>query len=176
MIPLYGPARQNGYVVENLEEAIARVVERFGAGPFHLFRHVPMASFRYGDSTAVPDMSIALGNFGDLQIELIKVHDDTPSPYRDFTLAKGTGLHHVSTWTTDYDGHLKRLEDRGLVPDCEGQAVDGPRFAYYASSATDGSAYEVADLGAQNEFGAVHDLVRAAAQNWDGTDPVRVML
>ncbi|MDX2937738.1 hypothetical protein [Streptomyces ipomoeae] len=47
------------------------------------------------------------------------------------------------------------------------------RFAYFNSRALDGSCYELSDLGKENEYGAVHDMVRVAAVGWDGTDPVR---
>lgn len=118
-------------------------------------------------------MSIALGNLGDLQIELIHQHNDAPSPYLNSRTHRGPGLHHISAWTTDFDGTMARISDQGLVPNCEGRITGSARFAYWNAEATDGSAYELSDLGADNEFGAIHDLVREAAVGWDGSDPIR---
>jgi len=47
-------------------------------------------------------MSIALGNTGDLQIELIQQRNDASSMYMDFLNAGREGLQHMSYWTSDY--------------------------------------------------------------------------
>ena len=59
------------------------------------------------------------------------------------------------------------------MPDCEGELSNGMRFSYYGASEIDGTALEIVDLGSQNEFAEVFDLVRQAHEQWDGNDPVR---
>lgn len=172
---LTGTARQNGFIVEDIEAACLHWARRFGAGPFFVVRHAPLASFRYQGVESEPDLSIALGNLGELQIELIQQHNDAPSPYRDFAAAKQSGLHHTSAWVNDYDAEQARQRELGAEPDCEGQLSDGMRFMYYGSTSVDGSALEVADLGHDNEFAAGFELVRQTHLAWDGDAPVRFL-
>lgn len=173
---LFGPARQNGMIVEDLDAAVDHWVRNVGAGPFFVLRHVPLDHFTYRGRPSEPDISIALGNFGDLQIELIEQHNDAPSPYLHFRQHKGVGLHHISGWTQRYDETLTELRDRGFTPDCEGGITGAARFAYFRADAVDGSVVEVSDLGADNEFGAIHAMVRQAAVDWDGSEPVRNLM
>lgn len=74
MISGYGGARQNGLVVDDLDQAIA--------GPFYVVRYLPLKSFRDQGRNSAPDLSIGLGKFGDLQIELIQQRNEAYSPYR----------------------------------------------------------------------------------------------
>lgn len=172
---IFGPARQNGIVVENLDTAVHHWVRTVGAGPFFVLRHVSFDYFTYHGQPSEPDISIALGNTGELQIELIEQHNDAPSPHLHFRRHKTSGLHHISSWTERYDNRMAELRDRGFVPDCEGSIAGGLRFAYFNADALDGSAFEVSDLGEHNEFGRIHDLVRQAAVGWDGSEPLRVL-
>jgi Glyoxalase/Bleomycin resistance protein/Dioxygenase superfamily len=45
----------------------------------------------------------------DLQIELIQQRNDVPSMYRDHLAAHGECLHHVSSWTTNYESDLEKI-------------------------------------------------------------------
>ena len=172
---LAGIARQNGFIVEDIEAACRHWAKRFGAGPFFVVRHAQLTSFHYKEVESDPDLSIALGNLGELQIELIQQHNNAPSPYLDFAKAKRAGLHHTSAWVNDFDSELARQHARGAEPDCEGQLSDGMRFVYYGSTAIDGSALEIADLGLNNEFAAGFEFVRQAHIAWDGNEPVRTL-
>lgn len=176
MSAIFGGARQNGYLVDDLDAALKHWVEVVGAGPFFGMRHIELEGFTYHGKPSSPDLSLAIGNVGDLQIELIQQHNDEPSPWLNFYQAKGAGLHHVSAWTADYDAEIQRLRDRDIVPTAEGTiASSSCRFAYFNADATDGSAFEISDLGRDNEHGALHDMVREAAIGWDGSEPVRFL-
>lgn len=170
---LFGEARQNGYVVEDLDSAAAIWVDKLGAGPFFALRHIPFEYFTYRGRPTEPDLSVAIGYMGDFEIELIHQHNDAVTPYLDFASAKGSGLHHVSAWSTNYDEDLENLRKAGHVPECEGKIAGMSRFAYWHTSATDGTVYELSDLGTNNEFGAARDLIRQASMNWDGSKPLR---
>lgn len=170
-----GTGRQNGFIVEDIEAACRHWAERFGAGPFFVVRNTPLASFHYQGVESEPDLSIALGNLGELQIELIQQHNDAPSPYRDFAKAKRAGLHHTSAWVNDYNAEQARQRAMDAEPDCEGQLSNGMRFMYFGSTAVDGSALEVADLGPNNEFAAGFELVRQTHLTWNGDEPVRFL-
>lgn len=51
---IFGPARQNGLVVANLDEAVQRWVDKLGAGPFFVVRHLPLDYFTYRGVRAAP--------------------------------------------------------------------------------------------------------------------------
>lgn len=170
---LFGGARQNGFIVEDLDAALQHWVHDIGVGPFFVLRHLKLERFVHHGQETSPDLSIALGFLGDLELELVQQHNDAPSPYLHYRQHKGAGLQHMSSWTRSYDDTMSSLRGRGLMPDTEGTIAGGTRFCYFGADALDGSCHEIADLGADNEFGVVHDMVRAAAQDWDGTDPIR---
>jgi len=166
-----GPLRQNGYVVRDIEEAIAFWTRAVGVGPFFLIDPVPLRSFRYRGEAFAPDVAIALANSGPLQIELIQPRDDTPSMYRDFLASGREGLQHVAFWPEDYDAAVARMEADGFVEGQAGEIGRRGRFAYYARPGEAERVIELSEVsGAKGRFFAE---VRDAAASWDGRDPVR---
>jgi hypothetical protein len=96
MSRLFGPIRQNGYVVRDIEAALKHWTEVIGVGPFWYFERVPIEQFSYQGEPSPLEVSIALANTGPLQIELIRQRNDAPSMYRDFLSAGHEGLQHVA--------------------------------------------------------------------------------
>jgi hypothetical protein len=76
--------------------------EVLGVGPFYYIERVKRDWFRYRSEPSDAEVSIALANSGDLQIELIQQRNDAPSMYRDFLNSGREGLQHMSYWTTNY--------------------------------------------------------------------------
>ncbi len=171
----FGGIRQNGYVVSDLDAAIRHWTTVVGVGPFYRLDHAPLDFFTYQGEPSAPDLNIALANSGELQIELIQQLNDAPSPWRNFALAKGEGLHHVSGWTQTYDADLKKLDEMGFVPTCEGSIGGAARFAYFFANNLDGTAIEVGDL-ASPAFQQLFEHIHRSAATWDGDDPVRDLL
>ena len=92
MSRLFGEIRQNGYVVRDLEAAIAQWLEVPRVGPFFVLEHVKAEGFEYRGEPSPLEVSFAFANSGPLQIELIQQHGDAPSMYRDFLAAGREGL------------------------------------------------------------------------------------
>lgn len=173
MSRIFGAYRQSGYVVPDLGAAIARWA-RLGVGPFFRLDNLPLSAFFYAGSDALPALNIALGNFGDVQVELIEPTDTVASPYADFLAEHpGGGLHHISVWSNDFDADLARWARDGLEPDCTGEVTGVTRFAYFGAAAADGTTIEVADSAAGGAFVALSAAIRDAALRWDGADPAR---
>ena len=108
----FGSIRQIAFVVRSLDRTLRYWTETLGVGPFFVFRNMSPEDFRYrGEPSPAPRLSVALGNSGDLQVELIEQHDDRPSAYRDFLAAGREGFQHVSSWLTraEYDATLVRV-------------------------------------------------------------------
>jgi hypothetical protein len=172
MSRIFGPIRQNGYVVRDLEAAMAHWTSVLGIGPFFHLPHLPIEQLVHRGRPAHGDVSIALAFSGDLQIELIQQHDDAPSVYKEFLDAGREGLQHVSAWTTDFDDALARAAAAGYAVLQQGTIVGGVRFAYFDTELHPGTVFEISNVIAE-PFRPVVDMMRDAARTWDGTDPIR---
>lgn len=175
MSQMFGAVRQVGYVVRDLEEAMAHWV-RLGVGPWFYIAEVDTTEFRYfGKTSTPPRLSIALANSGDLQIELIQQRDDAPSLYRDSLERNGEIAQHIAYWTPDrYDEIVQTLQARGYVEGHGGRmgAATG-RFGYFVHPDFPSGMFEISEMtGGKAEYFAA---VRQAAAGWDGTDPIRLV-
>lgn len=176
MSHLFGPIRQIAFVVRDLDAALQYWTEVLGVGPFFVAQDVLPENFYYrGHSSPPPALTIALGNSGDVQVELVKQHDDHPSAYRDYSTGGREGLQHVSAWLTpaDYDATRTRMLANGVQVAHEGTLPgNGIRFAYFATDNPGGFMYEIADL-MQPEIYPLCERIAEAARHWDGSSPVR---
>jgi hypothetical protein len=78
MSRLFGPMRQVGIVVRDIEKAMRHWVEVCGVGPWFYAEQLPLDEFRYKGRPYDLKVSIALANSGDVQIELIQQRNDVP--------------------------------------------------------------------------------------------------
>ena len=99
--PLY-TVRQLAYVVRDLNVALKYWTEVLKVGPFFMFEHCPLDNQLYRGNPADVDVTLALGNSGALQIELIYQNNDAPSVYKEFLDAGREGVHHFGMMPTDY--------------------------------------------------------------------------
>jgi hypothetical protein len=171
MSRFFGPIRQLGYVVPDIEAAMQYWSETLGVGPFFYNPRVPIVNYRYRGQSYEPHNSVALANSGGVQVELIQTRNDVPSMYRDFLQAGRTGLQHVAVWTTDYDADLARLTAQGLEPVMGGEVGDRGRFVYFDTEYHPGAVVELSEVSGPK--GDMFDAIRNAAEGWDGSDRVR---
>lgn len=170
---LFGAVRQVGYVVKDIEQAMLQW-SNLGVGPWFYKAQVVSTEFRYyGRASALPQLSIALANSGELQIELIQQRDDAPSLYLDSLAANGEGAQHLAYWTRErFDEHCAMLLDRGYVEGHAGRMGAGRgRFAYFVHPALPSAMIEISEsTGGKGEY---FEEIRRAALSWDGEDPIR---
>jgi hypothetical protein len=171
MSRIFGAMRQVGIVVRDIEAAMRHWAEVCGVGPWFYTDRLVVTAFtyngrRYDDLHA----SIALANSGDIQLELIQQRCDTPSLYKEFLAAGHEGMQHWSSWPEDYDAIYKRALDSGYSVGQEGDSPRG-RFVYLRQEGHPGTIIEMAH--ATPERMRIFGAVRAAAQSWDGSDPIR---
>ena len=171
MSRFFGQIRQAGYVVPDIEAAMDYWSRVLGVGPFFYNPKVPIKNYRYKGETYEPHNSVALANSGPLQIELIQCRNTVPSMYKDFTDAGLTGLQHVAYWTSDYDADLERLVTEGFKPVMSGEVGERGRFVYFDTHYHPGTVIELSEVAGPK--GEMFRLIREAADNWDGKDPVR---
>lgn len=165
---LPGVVRQIGYVVPDLDDAIAGWLQ-MGVGPWFVIRGLPQEVTYRGEPCAVT-LSLALANSGDLQIELIQQADATPSIFTEFLAATGGGFHQLAYWTDEFDTTMARLADTDWPQVWSSGEGEGVRFAYFEPPA--GSAIvEIMELTESSAGMAAY--VRQEALEWDGSDPIR---
>jgi hypothetical protein len=170
MSRIFGKVRQMGYVVCDIEAAMKHWAEVLGVGPWVYTKKIITTDFRYNGKPYDLDMSIAVANSGDIQIELIQQRSDTPSMYRDFLQAHGEGFHHMSAWTTDINGEVERLLKMGYKIGQEG-VISESRFVYFDTEGLHPcTVYEIYDVS--NGMIETFDQLRETAELWDGNDAI----
>jgi hypothetical protein len=136
------PIFQYAYYVTHLEEAIHQWHELHGAGPFALARHHKAKHFQYRGTAQEADVSYAFGYLGDLQIQLITQHDDTPSIYREMYQNHQSGFHHAGCLVNDFAAARQRMLNLGFDNACELWA-DGVNAAYFDTRNVNGGFTEI---------------------------------
>jgi len=173
MSTLFGAVRQVGYVVKDIELAMARWAA-LGVGPWFYKQDVGSTEFRYyGQPSPLPRLSIALANSGDMQIELIQQRDDSPTLYRDTLARNGECAQHLAFWTLDgFDAHCRQLIEQGYVEGHAGRmGANRGRFAYFVHAEVPSLMIEISEsTGGKAEY---FEQVRQASIAWDGKDPIR---
>ena len=172
MSKTFGKIAQLGYVVRDIDESIEYWTKTLGIGPFLVLKDVKISDYRYrGEPCEGPDLTFALANSGDLQIELIQQHGDQPSVYKDFIDQGREGLQHFSSWVTTDEMAPARAAcaAKGYVPVMEGSMPEmGGLFVYYdTQEGPGGSMFEVSNLRDARFNDLVGALEHAAAE-WDG--------
>lgn len=163
------PVRQIGYVVTDLDEAIASWLE-LGVGPWYVLRGILQRMLYRGEPRAVT-LSLALANTGDLQVELIHQDDDTPSIFTEFLAANGPGFHQLAWWPDDFESTMQAVQAAGWPVVWSGGEDSGVRYAYFEPPGGQATIIEIMEL--TDAFAGMAKLVRDAADGWDGTDPIR---
>jgi hypothetical protein len=172
MSRLFGPIRQNGYVVRDIEAAMAHWIEVLQVGPWFYIDRVQTDWFRHRGQDSTVEMSIALANAGDLQIELIQQRNEAPSMYKEFLDSGREGLQHVAFWSTDYQALYDRALGQGYRLGHEGQiGGEQGRFAYFDTGKEPGTVIEISDISGNK--GRFFEHIRERARTWDGADPIR---
>jgi hypothetical protein len=171
MSRLYGPIRQLGYVVKDVEASAQYWANVLGIGPFFGIDNIVYEGVKYKNRIIDINVSVALAYSGDLQIELIQQNSSVSTIYSDFMEQHGEGLHHIAVWPDEYDNNIGSIQQAGGELLMEGEAGGGTRFAYFGGLIHAGAVLEVVTqtAGATKLFKVIKD----AAETWDGTMPVR---
>jgi hypothetical protein len=160
------------WVVNDIDAAMEKWQRSASIGPFYIFRHPDIQDFRYRGNPGKLDMSVAIAQAGNVQIELIQQHDDRPSAYRDVYAPGQEGMHHICGFAADYDAELERYRLQGLSIAHSGLAGD-MRFCYVDTRSRMGCMTEL--LEERKFMRDMFRLIADAARDWDGTNPVRTL-
>jgi hypothetical protein len=171
MSRIFGRIAQIGYVVRDIDAAMDNWVKH-GVGPWFYVDRVQTDYFRYRGVDSDMQMSVALANSGDVQLELIQPRNDAPSMYKDFLDSGREGAQHIAYWSNDFQTLLDRALAEGYTIGQEG-SIGGAhgRFAYLDTEVEQGTVIEISDIsGPKGQF---FQYIRDVAATWDGSDPIR---
>ncbi len=170
MKTLFGPVMQNAFVVADLDRALDHWTRVMGVGPFYLFERIEFAELWHRGRPANDiDLTVAIGYWGELQIELIRQNNRAPSIYTEFPAAGG--LQHMGVISDSVERDLARLAPLGIEPVQHGITRGGLRFAYVSTDWHPGGMIELIESnpGMLGFFAKM----REAALEWNGRDPIR---
>jgi hypothetical protein len=106
---------QLAYIVADIDAAIAHWSKLLGVGPFFVVRHAAYEEQTYKGALTNPDVSLAFAYSGQCNIELIQLHDDEPSVYRDFVKQRGHGMQHLGALSDNIEADSRELLERGAL-------------------------------------------------------------
>jgi catechol 2,3-dioxygenase-like lactoylglutathione lyase family enzyme len=166
-----GPIVQIAFVPQDFDAAIRFWTEVMGAGPFFVIDHIPHERVLFRGHETQPDISAALGYWGDMIVELIVQHNDAPSVYREWLDQDGKGVQHVGVLSDDVPAARRNVIDIGgeILQDI--LLKDGSEAFYATVPGFLGTILEV--IPAHERLIRMFASFRNAAQGWDGSDPVR---
>src|SRR3546814_10812787 len=101
--------------VSDIHAAMAARTLSSGAGPFFFLSTIEFGEPRYrGKPTGSIDITAAMAQAGDMQIELVCQNDEQPSFWRDVVTAGQSGLHHMALYCQNYDADLAAYTAAGI--------------------------------------------------------------
>ena len=156
---------QNAYHVADLDTAIERWHSATGLGPFFLRRHIPLADVHYRGVPTTLDISAAMVQSGDLQIELIQQHCSSQSTFRDMFGPTDEGLHHVAVAPSDGAAMLAHYRSLGFAVASSFMTQAGGGADYVDARSMFGHMIEVYRIS--DRIVNLYERVAAAAADWD---------
>ena len=167
-----GEINQIAFIPEDFDACLRFWTEVMGAGPFFILSGTIATSSSYLGAPTNPVLDIALGHWGDLQIEIIRQTNDDPSPYKAWRDAGGVGVHHTCIAVPDIAAAKMLAAEKGMEVLLTG-AANGAEWIYVDTGGGPGTIVEIIQHSVASQ--GLMDMVRASARGWDGSDPVRRM-
>lgn len=162
---------QFAYTVEDIDRSMKDFTDRLGAGPWFVSGPFVPSKGEYRGNPTDMSLTLAVAFSGHMMIELIQQHDDKPSVYQETIQAKGYGFHHWAMCSKSFDADVARYEADGCPVVFSDVSPRGVRIVYVDTTKTLPGMLEIIDT--TDALEAIYHSYFAAAQNWNGEDPVR---
>ena len=171
--PTHNKPFQNAWVVDDIEAAAMQWVSDTGVGPFFMAEYSAeiLTNTLYRGTPTEITMKTALAQAGDVQIELIQPVGSQPNIYRDTVPVGQTRFHHMCCWSDDLNADISHYKAAGFEVASQGEVISGPRFAYIDCHEKLGCMIELMEVN--EPLQQMFQMIKAAAENWDGSDPLR---
>jgi catechol 2,3-dioxygenase-like lactoylglutathione lyase family enzyme len=167
-----GEVMQLAFVPDDFDAALAHWTKTIGAGPFFLLENVSLPNARYLGAPTGIVFTMALGYWGDMQIELIRPENGEPSHYRDL-YGTGNGLHHVCILVDSIVEARAACTAANATVVFEADVGEAGGVIYADAGQGAGSLIEL--LQPQDGTRELFAMMRETHRTWDGQDAVRVL-
>ena len=164
-----GPIKQLAWVPDDYDAALNYWTNTMGVGPFFEVPEVKVLDPVFNGAPSEAVFGIAIAYWGDIQIEMVRQHNDAPSIYHTQPYKGTGGMHHVCLFLDDVDGAIDVVEKAGGKIVFRGGTKEGDMF--YAHMGDGQPLVEGIYLGPRRA--ASFERMRQAAIDWDGSDPIR---
>jgi methylmalonyl-CoA/ethylmalonyl-CoA epimerase len=165
----YGDVLQIAYVPDDFRGAI-RHWTACGAGPFFVREGHMLKNTSFRGKPVDLQINLAIGYWGDVQVELIEQLTPDPSTYREWSQAGRSGVHHLGFATTDIAGARAACVAQGL--EIVQEAVGNGQDIFYARD-PDWRETMLEFISLNPRRRDLFVMMREAHRTWDGSDPVR---
>ncbi|AZI35721.1 hypothetical protein NT2_11_00330 [Caenibius tardaugens NBRC 16725] len=169
-IKALGDIIQIAYLPADFDGALRHWTETMGVGPFFLMENVRLGDMRYRGEPSDAVFSIAIGYWGDIQIELIRAENDAPSIYTG-EYAVTDRMHHVCIFVASIADARKACAEIGAEILVEGKVGDTGEVIYVDAGGGPGNVVELLQPMEGSE--GLFAMMKQAARDWDGSDPLR---
>lgn len=159
----FGPVRQMGHVVDDVDAWMTALSHNQRLGPWMVMRNVTLPCTFRGEASR-PKIHVALTYRGQMQIELIQPLNDAPSPYREVSESGRYGLHHTAHLVSHIDQATREAVAQGFEIVCDIRMM-GARYVYLQKP--EGGPY-VEFLPASLMMRGMYRQGIAAARRWQG--------
>jgi len=166
-----GEVMQLAFVPDDFDAAIEHWTKVMGVGPFFLIENIHLDGMKYRGEPTDAVFTLALAYWGDIQIELIRPENGAPSIYTG-DYAATEGLHHVCILTEDIAAARQTCDAQGAEVVIEGNF--GTSKVIYVDPGQ-GTGHLVEILQQDQDGPDLFAIIKAAGENWDGSDPVRTL-
>ena len=160
-----GGIMQLAFVPENFDAAVDYWL-KMGAGPFFMLKDNLIESVECFGVKGPLVLDVALANWGDMQIEIIRQKSGGRSIYSEWRDAGKEGLHHVCVVAHDIAAARATCISNGFDVVLEGNN-HGIEWFYVDTHGGDGSLVEFINTDGPAQ------MTREAARTWDGSNPIR---
>ncbi|MEO0981285.1 MAG: VOC family protein [Pseudomonadota bacterium] len=170
LIASIGPVMQLAFVPRDFDAAVTHWTEMMGVGPFFWIENAGLQNATFNGAPSEAEFGLALAYWGDVQIELIKQHNDAPSIYNTQPWAGAGGMHHVCLLTDDIEDARAKALASGAELVTTADLPGGGAVFYAATGGAEGLVEVLQPAPGGLEFFA---MMKQAAADWDGADRLR---
>jgi len=169
-IKALGDIIQMAYLPEDFDATLRYWTETVGVGPFYLMENIQLGEMRYRGEPTDARFSIAIAYWGDIQIELIRPENDAPSIYSGEYAVKDR-LHHICIFVDSIADARRACAEAGAEILVEGKVGDSGEVIYVDAGGGPGHVIELLQPMAGSE--GLFAMIKDAARDWDGSEPLR---
>lgn len=166
-----GEVKQLAYLPSDFDAALRYWTETVGAGPFFLLENIELGERKYLGQPTDAVFSVAIGYWGELQIELCRHESGGESIYAGGPYAVRDQLHHVCLVIDDFADARRVVAETGATVVFEGRVGDDGEVMYVDAGGGPGGLIEVVQLATGGT--ELFAMFRDAARDWDGSEPLR---